>query len=76
MNSLFIRCKRGGNLAYKYIIRGLSRNPVGTSEIRDDKGIDGIVLAQVDKGLFIVADDLRIQTVNQSVERSQDFTGG
>lgn len=31
---------------------------------------------QVDEGLFIVPDDLRIQTIHEGVERSQDVTGG
>ena len=53
----------------------IGSNPVGTSEIGDDKSIDIVVLAEVNKGLLVVLDGLWIQAVYRSVERSEDFTG-
>ena len=53
----------------------LGSNPVGTSEIGDDKGIDLVVLAEVNKGFFVVSNGFRIQAVYRSVERGKAFTG-
>ena len=41
----------------------------------DDKRIDIVVLAEVNKRLLVVFNGLRIQAVYRSVERSKNLTG-
>jgi len=49
----------------------LGSNPVGTSEIGDGNSVDIVVLANVNIGLLVVLDGLRIQAVYRSVKRSE-----
>ena len=49
----------------------LGRNPVGTREVGDGNSVDIVVLANVNIGLLVVLDGLRIQAVYRSVKRSE-----